>query len=144
MIRVLAVIWLLLGPGCGSDDPAPSSVDSGPRATANPSVTLLQQLDLTLSDGRSPEIMVEVPQNVVAVTISVVGEAGDSYGICWWESPGGALVSDGWEEKDHTQCKSCKLLLLASAVVWIPVTVSPTTQAARVRNTFALIIRLIG
>jgi hypothetical protein len=75
------------------------------------SVLLLED-EYVMSFGNSRTITVEVPENVVALTISVEGDPATSYGLGSWIGPNGfELVYGTWTSSQEGQgglCLSCK------------------------------------
>ncbi len=118
----LLIVVALLSTACGTDTTHQPGTDGGTtpdsgsdqRFTPNQSITLLNQGDVQLTAGESPDITVDVPKDVVSVTVSIVGKTGERYGICHWKGPDGILVDEGWEDDSSnspTQCKSCALYM---------------------------------
>lgn len=82
---------------------ADASVDSAvgvdaPTTAVNPNVvTLLEHEPVVLTGGSSMNVVVEVPEDVVSITVSVLGESDGMYGLAQWRGPDDvALVTPGW------------------------------------------------
>lgn len=95
----------------GVDDAEVSPDVDPPGPTLADSVLLLED-DYVMSFGNSRSIMVEVPDNVVALTISVEGDPATTYGLGSWIGPNGfELVYGTWTSSQEGQgglCLSCK------------------------------------
>lgn len=82
-----------------------------PEPTLADTVLLLED-EFVMSFGNSRSIMVEVPENVVALTISVEGDPASTYGLGSWIGPNGfELVYGTWTSSQEGQgglCLSCK------------------------------------
>lgn len=94
-----------------SDDAEVSPDIDPPEPTLADSVLLLED-EFVMSFGNSRSIMVEVPDNVVALTISVEGDPASTYGLGSWIGPNGfELVYGTWTSSQEGQgglCLSCK------------------------------------
>ncbi|PIE18184.1 MAG: hypothetical protein CSA66_05020 [Proteobacteria bacterium] len=62
-------------------------------------VTLLDHEPVVMANGLSEPVQVDVPENVVSVTVSVMGDADGMYGLGAWRGPDNSvLVTDGWTQ----------------------------------------------
>jgi hypothetical protein len=104
----------------GADaEPSPDTVappDVAPPPDVSPPelarVETLYDGEVAMIFGSSAPVSVEVPANVVSVTVSVIGEDASYYGLASWSGPNGFdLVSAGWLNTSDGQsglCLSCK------------------------------------
>lgn len=102
----------------GGDDALPADT-AAPADTAEPVVdevrviTLLDHVELDLVNGRSIDMPVEVPPDVISLTVSALGTADGTYVVNKWTAPGGAvLVTPNWltsgsQEDQGGICMSC-------------------------------------
>lgn len=110
-------------------EPTPEVV--GPAAG---SVELLLDQELTMVLGISQVLEVVVPDGVVSVTISILGDDATYYGLGEWIGPGDfALVERGWvngEEGQGGLCLSCKNRIALSGADFA--TLAPNNPEAEV------------
>ena len=130
----------------GSEPDTSSNPDTvGPETiVAEPAfVQVLLDENASMSFGLSKVFEVEVPTDVVSMTVSVIGDDATFYGLADWTGPGGnALVTKGWVNTDEGQgglCLSCKNRIALSGGAFA--TIAPNNPAAEVTagcHTFSL------
>jgi len=115
-----------------------------PEIVADPSsVELLLDEDSSMSFGLSKIFSVEVPANVVSVTISVIGDDAVYYGLADWTGPDAfSLVTKGWVNTDEGQgglCLSCNdRISLSSGAFAALAPNNPAAQVTAGPHTFSL------
>ena len=114
------------------DSAAPVDTSLPPGATGV--VTLLDRVPTTLTGGLSPELSVVVPEGVVSITVSVLGDNDGMYGLATWGREGEpALVTAGWLESDAGMaglCLDCPNRIAASEGAFAAI--APNNPAATV------------
>lgn len=95
-------------PGDATGDATGSPDVPGPVENAHV-VTLLEHEPVVLAAGTSMNLVVEVPDDVVSITVSVLGESDGMYGLAQWRGPDDTvLVTPGWLDGDQQGiCLSC-------------------------------------
>ncbi len=107
-------------------------------------VELIFDQDATLGFGMSKALEVQVPADVVSITISVIGDEATYYGLAEWVGPNSiALVTPGWTQTDEASggmCTSCNNRIALSAGAFA--TIAPNNPSATVEagtHTFTLL-----
>jgi hypothetical protein len=128
----------------GSDALAPSDTEVTPDpAPPAAEVQTLYDAEVAMVFGTSAPVTVEVPDNVVSLTISVTGEDAAYYGLASWSGPNGFdLVTAGWLNSQEGQgglCLSCKNRIAISSGSFA--SIAPNNPASQVEpgsHTFSL------
>ncbi len=98
------------------------------------SVVVVLDEAASMSFGLSKIFLVDVPADVVSISITVIGDDATYYGLADWTGPGGfALVSPGWLNTAEGQgglCLSCKNRMWLSPGAFA--TIAPNNPAAEV------------
>jgi len=121
-----------------SDTPSPDTV---PGDAVSVEVLFDDTVQMLL--GLSGLVDVDVPDGVVSVTVTVIGEPANYYGLASWVGPDGfELVKPGWTSSTEGQqglCVSCKNRISLSETVFAAL--APNNPAALVtpgRHTLSL------
>jgi len=120
--------------------------DAAPDVTPEPglanNIELLNE-DIDMSLGRSGTFTVDVPADVVALTISVEGSSDSFYGLASWIGPNGfELVYGTWTSSQEGQgglCLSCKNRIALSGGTFASIAPNnPESQVDSGLHTFSL------